>query len=145
MTERYINAVPRIGISAVAAVLEATAPKSQNPVPSRKEIPAILRGEVDGITHPHLSYQNIYHRKESTSSAIGASLCHAEIRASDLIAATARPSSRLPGEMISRDRAAFPICDPAFRHCVSNTLPRFLAPLSSAPCRRSMARRRGAH
>jgi hypothetical protein len=36
----------KIGISAVAAVLEATASKSQNSVPSRKDIPTVLHGEV---------------------------------------------------------------------------------------------------
>jgi hypothetical protein len=34
-----------IGISAVAAALEATARKPQKPAPSRKDIPAILRGD----------------------------------------------------------------------------------------------------
>ena len=32
-----------IGISAVAAALEATARKPQKPAPSRKDIPAVLR------------------------------------------------------------------------------------------------------
>ena len=36
----------KIGISAVAAALEATASKSQNAVPSCKGIPTVLRGEV---------------------------------------------------------------------------------------------------
>lgn len=35
-----------IGISAVAAALEATAPKSQYALPSRKDIPVIQRAEV---------------------------------------------------------------------------------------------------
>jgi hypothetical protein len=34
-----------IGISAVAAALEATSRKPQKPLPSRKDIPAVLRGE----------------------------------------------------------------------------------------------------
>ena len=34
-----------IGISAVAAALEATARKPQKPAPSREDIPAILRDE----------------------------------------------------------------------------------------------------
>jgi hypothetical protein len=34
-----------IGISAVAAALEASARKPPKPVPSRKDIPAILRGD----------------------------------------------------------------------------------------------------
>jgi len=34
-----------IGISAVAAALEATARKPQKPVPNRKDIPAVLRGD----------------------------------------------------------------------------------------------------
>jgi len=34
-----------IGISAVAAALEATARKPQKPAPSRKDIPAVLRGD----------------------------------------------------------------------------------------------------
>lgn len=34
-----------IGISAVAAALEATARKPQKPLPSRKDIPAVLRGD----------------------------------------------------------------------------------------------------
>jgi hypothetical protein len=34
-----------IGISAVAAALEATARKPQKPLPSRKDIPAVLRSE----------------------------------------------------------------------------------------------------
>ena len=33
----------QIGISAVAAALEATARKPQKPAPSRKDIPAVLR------------------------------------------------------------------------------------------------------
>jgi hypothetical protein len=34
-----------IGISAVAAALEATSRKPQKPLPSRKDMPAVLRGE----------------------------------------------------------------------------------------------------
>lgn len=34
-----------IGISAVAAALEATARKPQKPSPNRKDIPAVLRGD----------------------------------------------------------------------------------------------------
>ncbi len=34
-----------IGISAVAAALEATARKPQKSAPSRKDIPAVLRGD----------------------------------------------------------------------------------------------------
>ena len=34
-----------IGISAVAAALEASAHKPQKPLPSRKDVPAILRSE----------------------------------------------------------------------------------------------------
>lgn len=34
-----------IGISAVAAALEATARKPQKPAPSRKDIPAVLRND----------------------------------------------------------------------------------------------------
>jgi len=34
-----------IGISAVAAALEATARKPQKPGPNRKDIPAVLRGD----------------------------------------------------------------------------------------------------
>jgi hypothetical protein len=34
-----------IGISAVAAALEATSRKPQKPLPSRKDIPAVLRSE----------------------------------------------------------------------------------------------------
>ncbi|MCI0467466.1 MAG: hypothetical protein L0Y57_10755 [Beijerinckiaceae bacterium] len=34
-----------IGISAVAAALEATSRKPQKPVQSRRDIPAVLRGE----------------------------------------------------------------------------------------------------
>jgi hypothetical protein len=34
-----------IGISAVAAALEATARKPQKPAPSRKDIPAVLRDD----------------------------------------------------------------------------------------------------
>ncbi|MCI0598131.1 MAG: hypothetical protein L0Y50_04325 [Beijerinckiaceae bacterium] len=34
-----------IGISAVAAALEATSRKSQKPPQSRRDIPAVLRGE----------------------------------------------------------------------------------------------------
>ena len=34
-----------IGISAVAAALEATSRKQQKPLPNRKDIPAVLRGE----------------------------------------------------------------------------------------------------
>jgi hypothetical protein len=35
-----------IGITAVVAALEATAGKSQKPLPSHKDVPALLRGEV---------------------------------------------------------------------------------------------------
>jgi len=34
-----------IGISAVAAALEAIARKPQKPLPSRKDLPAVLRGD----------------------------------------------------------------------------------------------------
>lgn len=34
-----------IGISAVAAALEAVSRKPQKPAPSRKDIPAVLRGD----------------------------------------------------------------------------------------------------
>ena len=39
-----------IGISAVAAVLEATTRKPQKPLPSRKDHPAVLRRDEGGIT-----------------------------------------------------------------------------------------------
>ena len=39
------NLYREIGISAVAAALEAGARKTQKPGPSRREIPAVLRGE----------------------------------------------------------------------------------------------------
>jgi hypothetical protein len=35
-----------IGITAVVAALEATAGKSQKPLPSHKDVPAVLRGEM---------------------------------------------------------------------------------------------------
>ena len=34
-----------IGISAVVAALEATAPKPQKPAQNRKDLPAVLRGD----------------------------------------------------------------------------------------------------
>jgi hypothetical protein len=36
----------KIGISAVAAALEATSRKPQGPMPSRTDVPAILRDEM---------------------------------------------------------------------------------------------------